>query len=453
MAMTDADVVIVGARCAGSAAAIALARAGRKVIAVDSARFPAPTISTHLMWPGGLAELARLGALDRVAALGAPRLPLASVEIPGVRAVGGYSAVDGISYAMCVRRAGLDLALVETARAAGAEVREGTRVTGLLSAEGRVAGVEVNERGGRSYALRARVVVGADGRRSTVARLVGAADPYLSRRDGRACYYAYFDDPHESLRAVASQWRQGAELGTAFPCDGGLTLVLLMPPDARAAEFRKYPEKEYDRTIDELLPGLRERLRGCVRRSRVFGAAGLESYFRVSAGPGWALVGDAGHFKDPVTAQGIRDALRFGRLVGESLAGLPDLSAGGVDAVDSVLAEWERRRDRECLEAFYWTDRTGRADPVGPLDVEMHRALRANPALMTRFLDVYSRIIRPAEALTTPLLAGWTARALLRPGTDRPALLRFVARTVRELRQESKQVNRRLLRYGHKTHR
>ncbi|MBT2225711.1 NAD(P)/FAD-dependent oxidoreductase [Nonomuraea sp. NEAU-A123] len=448
--MTDADVVIVGARCAGSAAAIALARAGRKVIAVDSARFPSPTISTHLMWPGGLAELARLGALDRVAALGAPRLPLASVEIPGVRAVGGYSAVDGISYALCVRRAGLDLALVETARAAGAEVREGTRVTGLLSAEGRVAGVEVNERGGRSYALRAPVVVGADGRRSTVARLVGAADPYLSRRDGRACYYAYFADPHEPLRAVASQWRQGAELGTAFPCDGGLTLVLLMPPDARTTDFRKYPEKEYDRTIDELLPGLGERLRGCARRSRVFGAAGLESYFRVSAGPGWALVGDAGHFKDPVTAQGIRDALRFGRLLGESLAGLPDLSAGGVDA---VLAQWERRRDRECLEAFYWTDRTGRADPVGPLDVEMHRALRADPALMTRFLDIYSRIIRPAEALTTPRLAGWTARALLRSGTDRPALLRFVARTVRELQQERKQVNRRLLRYGHETHR
>ncbi|MFG1679356.1 NAD(P)/FAD-dependent oxidoreductase [Nonomuraea sp. NPDC049269] len=444
----DADVVIVGARCAGSAAAIALARAGRRVIAVDSARFPSPTISTHLMWPGGLAELARLGALDRVAALGAPRLPLASVEIPGVRAVGGYSAVDGISYAMCARRAGLDLALVETARAEGAEVREGCRVTGLLWSEGRVAGVEVNERGGRSYALRAPVVVGADGRRSTVARLAGAADPYLRRRDGRACYYAYFADPDESLRAVASQWRQGAELGTAFPCDGGLTLVLLMPPDARAPDFRKYPEKEYDRTIDELLPGLAERLRGCARRSRVFGAAGLESYFRVSAGPGWALVGDAGHFKDPVTAQGIRDALRFGRLMGESLADT-DLSAGEVDA---VLAEGERRRDRECLEAFYWTDRTGRADPVGPLDVEMHRALRAGPALMTRFLDVYSRIIRPSEALTTPRLAGWTARALLRPGTDRPALLRFVARTVRELRQERREAHR-MRRYGHETHR
>ncbi|MCA2184373.1 NAD(P)/FAD-dependent oxidoreductase [Nonomuraea cavernae] len=443
--MTDADVVVVGARCAGSAAATALARAGRRVIAVDSARFPSPTISTHLMWPGGLAELARLGALDRVEALGAPRLPTASVEIPGVRAAGGYSPVDGIDYAMCVRRTGLDLALVETARAAGAEVREGARVTGLIWSDGRVAGVEVSERGGRAYALRAPFVIGADGRRSTVARLVGAARPYLSRRDGRACYYAYFDDPREDLRPVAAQWRQGAELGTAFPCDDGLTLVLLMPPDARSADFRQDPEKEYDRTIDELLPGLRERLRGCVRRSKVFGAHALESYFRASNGPGWALAGDAGHFKDPVTAQGIRDALRFGRLLGETLAGQTrpataeealQEAPGTPDGVDAAVAAWERRRDHECLETFYWTERTGRAEPVGPLDVEMHRALRADPALMRRFLDVYSRIVRPGAALTTPRLAGWTLRALLRPGTDRTGLLAYVARTARELRLE-----------------
>ncbi|TMR08279.1 NAD(P)/FAD-dependent oxidoreductase, partial [Nonomuraea zeae] len=292
---------------------------------------------------------------------------------------------------------------------------------------------------GRSYRLRAPVVVGADGRRSAVARLVGAAEPYRRRPDGRACYYAYFDDPHEELRPVAAQWRQGAELGTAFPCDGGLTLVLLMPPETRAADFRKYPEKEYERTIDELLPDLAVRLSGCERRSRVFAASGLESYFRVSAGPGWALAGDAGHFKDPVTAQGIRDALRFGRLLGESLGELPVAfpGDGGRDKeVDRAIAAWQERRDRECLETYYWTDRTGRGDPVGPLDVEMHRALRADPALMTRFLDVYSRIVRPSQALTAPRLAGWTMRALLRPGTDRAALAGLVLRTARELRRE-----------------
>ncbi|MEV0390850.1 FAD-dependent monooxygenase [Nonomuraea sp. NPDC050643] len=438
MAVTDA--VIVGARCAGSAAAVALAAAGAEVVVLDSARFPSPTLSTHLMWPGGLAELARLGALERVTALGAPRLPLAAVEIPGVRAVGRYSAVGGVDYAMCVRRAGLDLALVETARAAGAEVREGARVTGLLWSDGRVAGVEVAERGGRAYELRAPVVVGADGRRSTVAGLVGAAEPYLRRPDGRACFYAYFDDHREDLRPVAAQWRQGAELGTAFPCDGGLTLVLLMPPDARAADFRRRPDEEFDRTIGDLLPGLAARLEGCVRRSKVFGVSGLESYFRVSAGPGWALAGDAGHFKDPVTAQGIRDALRFGRLLGEALA------TGGDP--DRATAAWQERRDRECLEAFHWTERIGRADPVGPLDVELHRALRADPALMTRFLDVYSRVVRPGQALTAPRLAGWTARALLRPGTDRAGLLRYVLRTARELRAE-----RVSIKSGHRTHR
>lgn len=444
MAVTaDADVVVVGARCAGSAAAAALARAGRRVIAVDSARFPSTTISTHLLWPGGMAELARLGALERVAAAGAPPLPLAHVEVPGIAARGRYSPVDGIGHAMCVRRDRLDPALVETAREAGAQVREGTRVTGLLWSEGRVAGVEVAERGGRAYTLRAPVVIGADGRRSTVARLAGTAQPYLSRPDGRACFYAYFDDPREDLRSIAAQWRQGAELGTAFPCDGGLTLVLLMPPEARAPEFRKLPEKEYDRTIEELLPGLAARLAGCERRSKVFRASALESYFRRSTGPGWALAGDAGHFKDPVTAQGIRDALRFGRLLGEALAEALDAGTGRIDA---ALATWEARRDRECLETFYWTDRMGRADPVGPLDVEMHRALRADPALMTGFLDVYSRIVRPADALTTARLATWTWRALTTRGTARPQLLRLVARTARELRRERADTRARLAR-------
>src|SRR3954453_19910286 len=163
------DAIVVGARCAGPAAAIALARAGRRVVALDRARFPSDTISTHLLWPGGVAELQALGALERVMALGAPPLPRALAGAGELTVRAGYSPVDGIAHALCVRRPGLDAALVETARAAGAEVREGVRVTELVFEFGRVAGV----RGG-GFELRAPLVIGPDGRRSTVARLVGA---------------------------------------------------------------------------------------------------------------------------------------------------------------------------------------------------------------------------------------------------------------------------------------
>src|SRR3954452_21676632 len=115
-----------------------------------------------------------------------------------------------------------------------------------------------------------------------------------------------------------------------------------MPPLERNCEFLEDREAEYDRSI-ALLPELRERLEGCTRATKVRGASDLPSYFRRSSGPGWALAGDAGHFKDPVTAQGIRDALRFGRVLGERVAPVLDSRAD----LDAAVAAWERECDRE----------------------------------------------------------------------------------------------------------
>ncbi|MFD0473459.1 NAD(P)/FAD-dependent oxidoreductase [Nonomuraea thailandensis] len=252
----------------------------------------------------------------------------------------------------------LDEALAETALEAGAEIRQGHRVTGLIWENGRAAGVRVRDQstqGSQEYEIRARLVVGADGRRSTVARLAGAERPRIAHANGRACYYAYYDDPHDGWRTTAAMWLTGRELGNAFPCDAGLTLVLLMPPVERAADFRGNLEAEFDRTVG-LVPGLAERLEGCARQTRIVSSAEHPSYFRRSAGPGWALVGDAGHFKDPVTAQGIRDAVRFGRLLGERVADVLDDPA----ALDRATRAWERTRDAQCVHTYHWTNLLGR---------------------------------------------------------------------------------------------
>ncbi|MDQ3758819.1 MAG: FAD-dependent monooxygenase [Actinomycetota bacterium] len=418
-----ADAVIVGARCAGSAAAIALARAGRSVVALDRARFPSDTLSTHQLWPGGVAELKRLGALERVEALGAPRLPEALAGWGGLEIRGTYTPVDGIDYGLCVRRPGLDAALVETAREAGAEVLERCTASALVRRGGRVAGVRYRDPEGGEREILAPLVVGADGRRSLVAREVGVEDAVLESANGRGCYFAYWHDARPEWCRVAAQWRRGEDLATAFPCDGGLVLVLLMPPVARAHQFKGNIEGEYERTV-AAIPELRARLDGCERRSKVRHTNSTASYFRRSSGPGWALPGDAGHFKDPITAQGIRDALRFGRLLGEAAGPVLD----DPRALDRALKGWERRRNRECLETYQWTNRVARAEAMNPIEAELYRQAASDTEVGRALADVFSRSVRPGELLTARLLARLAGRALTRPGADRREVLRVVRR-------------------------
>uniref|UniRef100_UPI002457914D NAD(P)/FAD-dependent oxidoreductase n=1 Tax=Nocardia neocaledoniensis TaxID=236511 RepID=UPI002457914D len=179
-AAESADVVIVGARCAGAASAITLARAGFRVIVLDAAPLPSDTLSTHLLWPAGLAELQHLGALTDVLALGAPRLTNAYAAGAGYGIGTTFPTVEGIDYALCVRRTGLDDVLVRTARAAGAEVRQRCRVTSVVHTGNRCAGVRYTDRAGNTREIRAALVIGADGRDSTVAHAVGAARPQLT---------------------------------------------------------------------------------------------------------------------------------------------------------------------------------------------------------------------------------------------------------------------------------
>ena len=423
------DAVVVGARCAGSAAATALASAGRSVIALDRVAFPADTISTHLLFPGGVAELARLGAYERVAELGAPPLTSALVSGGGFAPSARFRDVDGVAHGWCVRRPGLDAALVETARAAGADVRERAKVTDLVWDAGRVAGVRWTDGDGESHELRAPLVIGADGRRSTVGRLVGADRATRSNANERACYYAYFADDDPAWSSVAGQWRAGRELGTAFPCDGGLTLVLVMPPVERVPEFRDDLAGAFARTI-AAMPAMAERLAGATMASKVRGAVDTTSYFRRSSGPGWALPGDAGHFKDPVTAQGIRDGLRFGRLLGETVAPALD----DPTALDRAVRAWEHRRERECVDTYWWTNRVARAEAMTPLEVELYRTMDRDPEVMRDLLDVFSRTRAPNKTPSPAVGARVAAAALLRRGSDRRAAARALVREIRDAR-------------------
>ncbi|WP_324188057.1 NAD(P)/FAD-dependent oxidoreductase [Nocardia higoensis] len=423
----ETEVIIVGARCAGSAAAVAFARAGRSVVVLDAAKFPSDTLSTHLLWPATVAELRRAGALARVRAIGAPELRSAFAAGSGVDVTSDFTPAEGIDYALCVRRTGLDAALVETARAAGAQVREGSRVAELLWDGRRCVGVRYTDAAG-THELRAALVVGADGRRSTVARLTGATTPWLAVPSGRDCFFAYWRDAADSWRHIAAQWREGTDLGTAFPCEEGLVLSLVQPAVAEGKLRPGVAERSYTQALQRL-PGLTERLSGCERVGRVRSATGIESYFRHAAGPGWALAGDAGHFKDPVTAQGIRDALRYGRLLGEMAAPVLDDRA----ELDALLRDWERRRVADCLEIFQWTNRLARGTAMNSLEIELYRKAATDRGLASQVTEIFSRTKRPSDILGPTRSVELTARALRRSFPALTPVLADLAGEARDL--------------------
>lgn len=420
------DAVVVGSRCAGSASAIALALGGRRVIAVDRTAFPSDTLSTHVNFPSAVAELARVGALARVRRCDPPECRIARIEADGVICRNRFEPVDGIDYGQCVPRTILDQALVETAREAGVEVRERTGLVDLRWSGGRVSGVRVRESGGREYELDCQLVIGADGRRSTTASLVGAERPYRGSRNGRGAAFWYGDDPHMGTewRDTLVQFRQRETHTFVFPCPDGRLLVLFMGPVDDVPRFRRDPEGGWARMMYEN-PRVAERVGASTNRTKMRSTADIAAFFRRSTGPGWALCGDAGHFKDPVIGQGIRDALRFGRLLGEAAAPAIEDPA----RLDRALAAVEHRRDRECMASYHWGNRESRIFLPSPLIKEALRAFDgAEPPLLSQMFDRR----RAPHAILNPLRgARLAARAALRPGVDRRALAREVAEELR----------------------
>src|SRR4051812_21664019 len=240
------DVVVVGARLAGCAVAAPLARAGRHVLVLDRMRFPSDQLSTHVLLPAGTSELAKLGALPRILALDPSRVRYVHLEAEGVTARERLRpADDGIDYGVCVPRDLQDIQLVEAVREQGADVRERCTVEALRWRAGRVAGVRYRDQDGAERDVEAALVVGADGRRSTVASLVGAWRPYRVSRNGRGLVFRYLDDP--LARTVAAetyhQWREHDSIVFAFPTTpAGRLLVLLMGHRDEAAEARRNPD-------------------------------------------------------------------------------------------------------------------------------------------------------------------------------------------------------------------
>jgi flavin-dependent dehydrogenase len=337
------DAIVVGARCGGSPTAMLLARAGYRVLLVDRTRFPSDTMSTHWIWPTGIACLKRWGLYDRVLATNCPPIRTMGMDFGDFELVGEPPPIDGVAE-MCVpRRTVLDKLLLDVAAEAGAEIREGFTVTGLISSGDRVSGIRGHGGTGGEVEEQARIVIGADGRNSFVAKTVGA-DSYNIRPTATCGYYAYWSDVPTHLPAVHLRPRRTV---ITFPTNDGLTVSYVACP---RDEFRAI-RADLDRHLTDslgLVAGLAEPFRQAKRAEPIRGTGTLPNYFRKPHGEGWALVGDAGYHKDPITAQGISDAFRSAQWLADAVhAGF-----SGSQPLDKALAGYQRTRD-EHLAPMY----------------------------------------------------------------------------------------------------
>jgi len=306
------DVIVVGARVAGAATAMLLARAGLSVMLLDRERPGADTLSTHALMRGGVVQLMRWGLLDRIIAAGTPAITTTSFHYAHSDIDVAIKPSAGVDALFAPRRTVLDPILVSSAEAAGVDVRFGHRVVAVSHDLGRVAGVVVRDAQGVHRQLGARLVIGADGRHSTIARLVAAPSTHQARHTS-AFTYGYF----RGLPAGGYEWayRPGGTAGF-IPTNEHLTCVFAGHTPPRIG--RGGPAVLQD-VVAQASPVMGRRLRAGVLASPVRTFTGEPGRLRQAWGPGWALVGDAGSWKDPISAHGLTDALRDAELLARTV--------------------------------------------------------------------------------------------------------------------------------------
>jgi len=402
---------VVGARCAGAPLATMLARAGLRVCLVDKDRFPSDTPSTHAIQPAGVQVLERIGIVDELLKVAPPMVRGRMVFDDDVAVIEDVVAISGAPV-LSVRRVTLDEILVNAAAEAGADVRTQTTVTGLVMDRGRVAGVQHS--GGE---LRAPLVVGADGRRSAVATMVGARE-YHATANGRIFIWGYYEADPTGGEIWMGKIDDHAYLVT--PTDNDLTLVAACPSIGRRGEVRADREAVYEAGV-RAWPELHAGVAGARREGPIHTMANMRGFFRPSAGPGWVLVGDAGHFKDPTPGQGIADALRQS----EKLAAAVERAlGGGAGSADATLSDWWRWRDSDAWEMYWFAHDLGAPGPTPPLLRQAQRRIAADRELMTAALRIFNHDLRPSQVLTPAFSLTTFAQAMRRGRGQRRAILR-----------------------------
>jgi 2-polyprenyl-6-methoxyphenol hydroxylase-like FAD-dependent oxidoreductase len=396
--MEEKDAVIVGARCAGSTLAIALAERGWDVLVVDRDTFPSDTVSTHMMFPNTLARLEQLGLLDTLRA--GHKLSSLAWRVIGLghEFAGTFTPIDGFDRGLSVRRITLDNAIVDRAIAAGAEGRFGKRVVELIGSgtkDDPVRGVVLDD----GEEIPAKWVFGADGRGSTVARKLGLEKDRPQRGEIAFMWGYWSGIPDDGFATTDIQ--EDAIL-IRWAVEDGLTMLTATGPDefthgSKEDRLRNY--RDVLGRFPDSIPPVQLEDGEMISDLVVAPEPLMRGFFRKPTGPGWALLGDACHFKHPGTAQGIADAVEQAIYVAESLSG-----------PDPTLDQYEEWRDARAAEHYDWSFVWGRF-PRPEVSDKVFRGWASEPDAGQDVRDTLTRRVAPSMAMSEDRLERWLAEA------------------------------------------
>jgi flavin-dependent dehydrogenase len=383
------DVIVVGARCAGSATALLLGRRGFKILVVDRARFPSEIPQGHFIRLRGPKLLRNWGILDDIVRSGCPPVTEMTMDLGDFPLTGKNLVHDGVALGYGPRRGVLDAILIEAAIAAGAEFRAGFSVDDYLSDGACLTGIR-----GRNYATgahvteRARITVGADGRHSSLARAVAA--PTYEEIAPLACwYFSYWSDIALDGLEI---YRRNRSVVFAFPTTAGLTAIFIGWP---LSEFGKVRQNVPAAFIDvfEQIPELEERVLAGTQEERFYGTADLPNFFRKPFGPGWALVGDAGYHKDPYMALGISDALHGAELLTCAI----EEGFSGTRPILDAMARYERQRNEASMQLYRQNAEQARFRPTPEKELAIRAAIRGDQEATNTYYLALQGMIPPEE--------------------------------------------------------
>ncbi len=374
MTLHHYDAIVVGARCAGAATAMLMAKKGMRVLLVERGAPGTDTLSSHNLTRGAVKQLARWGLADRVMDQGTPRINQTVFQFGETVLPLDLRPVDGTPGLLGTRRMILDTTLVDAAYEAGVDVRFHTSFCDVIREKcGRVVGVTLTNDSGIDLAVTAPLVIGADGIRSTVARRVDATTRKEATHALGHIYSYYRGLPLTENHVFFAPGVSVASTPTNDDMD--VVIATIAPGTLKEMKRNKGDEDVLKALAKMANPEFADLLERAERTEPIKVFAGTKGFVRDCAGPGWALVGDAGYFRDPVTAHGITDAFRDAELL-----------ANAAGQGDAALWEYQRKRNEVTADIWEITDRIAafdmRLDDLQSSYHDLARAMRAEQAWM-----------------------------------------------------------------------